>query len=363
MANVICPRCHERLEVPDDAARARCRYCDHVFALADTRMTADPPAPSQAIQLDLERSPSSLGNIAFDLPEHYANWEEFRSSSPAIQRELLNLATKPLPDLRRISTLPLPEETPAEIDGWSKPLGTLSVPGETWLSNRAAGGMMIGIGLLIVAMSFVVFFLPPELMEPGRRDPPRPVQAVVIMVVGVICTGLGVRFTFFRQPKLSLALWIFEEGLFMRRGGQSTVARFEEVVGYEVSNHTGRPLFWLTIDEEAPIVLSVGHCPEVVPLMEYIEIRMAAAQLLPRLKAIWDGERAQFGVVALDKTGFHGPKFFAPWAEVRKVVPDERSLFVDCGRREWVALRYRDVAFPHLVMAIAHVLIDEHSRI
>ena len=84
---------------------------------------------------------------------------------------------------------------------------------------------------------------------------------------------------------------------------------------------------------------------------------------LQRLKAIWLGQSERFGIVTLDRFGLRAGNFFAPWPEVRRVVSDAQHIFVDwSGRADWVPIRYRDVSFPYLVMAIAHVLIEDHGR-
>jgi len=364
MQSIVCPRCQERFDVADDLAQAPCVRCGQVVAIAETHVTAAPTV-SQAFQSFAEKPATDAANAAIELPERYASWEEFRSMSPKIQHHMLKLATQPLPDLRAIKRLPLPPETPTEIDGWAQPLGSLKIGGESWFSNQLASVILIGIGLMFMLMGALPLIM--EDQAPQRRDRRNPSMTVVALVYGGfgnVFIGLSIWLAFFRRPRLRLTLWIFEEGLFLRRGGESTVVRWADLQDYEVSRETGRPLFWLTLRDEAPIVLSVGHCPEVIPLMEYMEIRMAGAQLLPRLKAIWHGQRERFGVLTLDHDGIAGPGFFAPWSQVSRVMSDAKSLYVDwSARTSWTAVRYRDVSFPYLVMAIAHILIDEHSRL
>ena len=66
----------------------------------------------------------------------------------------------------------------------------------------------------------------------------------------------------------------------------------------------------------------------------------------------------------LDHNGIRGRSFFAPWTEVRRVISDARVLFLDwSARSEWLEVRYADVSFPYVVMAIAHVMIEEHQRL
>jgi hypothetical protein len=109
---------------------------------------------------------------------------------------------------------------------------------------------------------------------------------------------------------------------------------------------------------------NIEHGPEVVRLMEYAENRVSAAKLLPRLEAIWLGDRELFGVIKLGRAGIGGPGFFASWSEVCQVYSDECSLYVDWSQRpRCLVVRYRDVAFPRLAMAISRILIEEHSHL
>ena len=125
-----------------------------------------------------------------------------------------------------------------------------------------------------------------------------------------------------------------------------------------------RPAYWLTLERGVSVKVDISASPERMPLMEYIEIRLSAAQFLDRLKSIFHGNREPFGIVTLDRSGFEGPQFFAPWSEIRRVVADAQQLFVDWTQRsEWVGLPYEGVSFPYLVIAIAAVMMDEHQRL
>ena len=355
MRNVVCPHCNGSIAVPEELARAYCPLCGREVTAGETHVTAA-PLSSQAFRAESEAE-RGVANRERDLdqpPDQYSTWDEFRLTSPSIQRELMTLATQVMPDLRMIKRLPLPAEPPAEIDGWSKPLGTLAVAGDSWVLTSLARGILIGMPLFWLA-SGAVAIMRKSLDSVGE-------------FACFAWTGAAVAFFCWRvtvRPKnFSLSLWIFEEGLFMRRGGESTVARFEEIRDYRTTLETGQPHFWLTFKDESPVVLSIADCVELLPLMEYIEVRMAASQLLPRLKSIWLGQNETFGVISLNRAGLTGPGFFAPWSEVRRVMSDPRNFLVDWNKRpDWIDIRYRDVSFPHLVMAISHVMIDDHSRL
>src|SRR5437879_5039845 len=109
MRTVLCPHCNAEVPVPDDLAQAHCVRCGQALAL-ETNITAQAPLGSSAIQPEPyeERSPGDAQPI--ELPERYASWEEFRSMSPAVQREMMRLAARALPDLRGIKPLPIPDD-------------------------------------------------------------------------------------------------------------------------------------------------------------------------------------------------------------------------------------------------------------
>jgi hypothetical protein len=366
MQTVVCPRCSETVAIPDEMTVGYCPRCASPLGPTETHLASGPPPAMQTFQAEvpIDKKPSAYGSVPLDQPDHYGSWEEFRSLSSAVQRELMKLVAQPLPDLRRIRLERLPEDTPAELDGWGKPLGSLNIEGESQFGNRIAAFVLGTIGVFLSGMGVIsassVFFA-----EKARGENLGFCYVSPFYFgLGGACVYFAYWFAYKRTPLLSLRLWIFEEGLLLQRGGQFTTTRFENVKEFEMSRATGRPLFWITLPDEVPIVLSVGHTPEVMPLMEYAEIRMAGAQLLPRLQAIFEGSLERFDKVKLDKEGFHGPGFVAPWSEVRRVVCDERNLFVDWTvRNDWIPIRYQDVSFPHLVMAISHILIEDHARL
>lgn len=363
MRTVVCPRCSETIAMPEELTAGFCPRCAQALGASETHLASGPPPALQAFQAEMpidDRKPSS-GDVAIELPERYANWEEFRALSPAIQREMLKLAMTPLPDLRMTELDTLPENVPSHLDAWGKPLGTLNIPGETPLETHVATASFVAIGLIFFISSIVINFV---LNQPEPDGQPAWLTVLLFAGIGGPYTLFLVWFTYLRRPSLRLTMWIFEEGLLLRRSGQLTNVRFEGVKGFKASSESGRPVFCLDLEGESTIELSIGHCLEVMPLMGYVEIRMAAAQLLPRLQTIFNGEREEFGAVQLDKEGIHARGIVAPWSEVRRVVSDDEHLFIDWTRRpEWVPIRYRDVSFPHLVMAISHVMIDEHPRL
>jgi hypothetical protein len=358
MRTVVCQQCNESFAVPDDLARPHCMRCGTVIAPPDTNIATDaaPPkmndAPAGAFA-DYPMQPN--------LPERWSSWEEFRATSPAVQRELLALVSRPLPDMRNMKTKKLPVDVPAELDTWSKPLGTIEIPGD--YSQGSLDGantrrflcwLLFSVGAAFLALGIPCLFSD---LDRERTAPS------ALVTIGLIAIALGGFLLVATTPNTATILWIFEEGVLIHRSGRTTVVPWENVEKLRVNLTSGRPMYWLGISHDLSVAISLRFSPEVMPLMEYVEMRLTAAQFLPRLKAIWDGKPQRFGIVTLDRIGFKAPAFFASWSEVRRVVSDAQHLFVDwTGSSDWLTLRYRDVSFPYLVMAISHVMIDEHQR-
>jgi hypothetical protein len=360
MRNVVCPHCRQEGAVPADLARAHCVRCGQAFGLTDTNITADetpPSLPAGPRDAFAEREVAESATVR-TLPEHWSSWEEFRANSPAVQREMMQLVGRPLPDLRAMKVLPLPEDLPAEMDRWGRPLGTIQIPGDSGgpLTRYLVSCFFFFGGLALLAIGVLLFIF---------DDDPRKASSEVVIGYGVFGVFVGGLVAWFgpAAPKFPATLWIFEEGVYLSCYGRSKVSPWAEIQDFEASMATGRPLYWLTLAHDLSVAISVNFSPEVVPLMEYVEMRLSATQFMRRVEAIWDGRPQHFGVVTLDRIGFKGPDCFVPWAEVRRVVSDAQNLFVDWSRSaDWVPVRYRDVSFPYLVMAISHVLIEEHQR-
>lgn len=129
VAERVCPFCDE---VTGDIV---CPRCGRSLPQKETHVTSETPA-AMPEPIEKRREPS-MGN--------YASWDEFRLTSPAIERERMTLAMRPVPDLRGVIVLPLPENVPAAMDSWGRPLATLSVPGVSpiflWIGVTALFGL------------------------------------------------------------------------------------------------------------------------------------------------------------------------------------------------------------------------------
>jgi hypothetical protein len=162
----------------------------------------------------------------------------------------------------------------------------------------------------------------------------------------------------------SATLWLFEDGILWQQGSQFGRWRWEDIEEFDVSPARGQPCYRIVPRHESALELSLACSPAIMALAEYMEIKIASAQLLPMLRRIVKGELVQFGAVRLDAKGFVSPGFAASWSDVVRVVADQANVFVDRrGQPEWHPIPYRDVACPLLMLTLAQILIKDAGRL
>jgi hypothetical protein len=358
--NVVCPRCQGSMHAPDDLAQTLCVHCGQLLSLAETHVTAGPPA-SSAVQAT-EPEPwapgrSAPGQVA--LPETYANWDEFRTLSPALQGELIKLAVRALPDLREAELQTLPATLPPKVDEFGLPLATLMIPGEKQALNFgiAALAAVIG-GIFLLAGGFE---LSGRRLQPLMRDGVAAYS--ILMLVGMVGVGFGAWHAFFRHPNLSITLWIFENGLFLQRGNEVEACGWEDVKDFRDAENTGPPAYTIITRGDCRLILSAAQAPTIMPLAEYLKVKVASAQFLPKLQRIFNGDPVKFGALWVDSTGIKGA-ITATWSEIVRVVADDASVYIDCrGLDTWQQIPLRSISFPLLLLAIAHVMIEDAKRL
>ncbi len=359
MRTVICPHCNEPVSVPDDLARAFCVRCGKVIAMMETHVTSEAPPPvTQAIQpqVEAEWTPRYSQLAPEQRTEPYADWDDFRANAPTVQRELMELATRPLPDLHDAVRRPLPADSPDAVEQFGEPLATIHVPGEGWVSLAVGWFFFLGPLAAFLACGIMSFMAPP------RGDD---IAAMVFM--GLFYGGpfmmLGTWLVFFRGKRRPITLWIFENGLLRKRGGRFHACAWEAVDDFQVNQETGRPYFVVTVQGKTTET-SPALDPSVGPLMDYVEIKLSTAKFLPTLRRLFDGESVKFGEVMLDRAGLTAPRFYAQWSDIDRVDADLKYFFVgQRHRQDWYQVRYRDVSFPLLLLAVAHVMIAEEKRL
>lgn len=349
-----CPRCRQSVQVPDDLAEPHCIRCGEPLAAVETHITANPTLlPPQAIQ------PIDQFERDGEEPRAITDWDEFRATSPAVQRELLELARRPMPDLRNVYLKPLPPEMPAGTEGWKRPLGTIEGPGENLILNWIGRILAVIFGTLFLALSAGA------LASIARGEMPvfggLWIAMAFLLLAGLCAWGLA------RRRKPPYTMWVFEEGLFWQLGwSRRGHAPWQDVERFQTGHNpmTRTPICWITMAGRTDFEIDVATTPALIPLLEYMEIRLTATQLLPKLQQLHAGQSLGFGAVRLDQYGIHGRGFAFRWSEVERVVRDRDTLFVQVrGLSEWLPVPYVAVSFPTIVMAIAHIMIEEEGTI
>lgn len=280
----------------------------------------------------------------------YASWEEFRSNSPVVQHHLAQFATRPLPDMRAADWFPIPDAALLNAEALGRPVASFTLPGESpWFG--------IGLVLPVCGVGLGTLCAIALIAEPGFNELP------AMAFFSILLAGLGTWLAFFRPLRLPVTLWVCENGILRQSGKQFHGCLWDEVSDFQVDQQYRLPRFRIRIrDQDAEF--GTGRNPAILPIMEYIETKLSAAQFLPELKHIFEGECVAFGQVALDRAGFRGLRFFAYWSEIERVVSDPEFMFViRRGQADWDKVRYGEVSFPALVLAISHVMIEEEKHL
>ncbi|HZZ79947.1 MAG TPA: DUF6585 family protein [Gemmataceae bacterium] len=351
--NVVCPRCEALMQAPDDLAEATCLNCGQFLALAQTHVTAKAPTTATIRSSEaLEWTPGQTAPRPDVLPAQYADWDEFRSVSPTVQAELLKLATCALPDMRGAALQRLPENLPPKVDEFGRPLATLTIPGEKRPVNYTVGIIIAVVGcLFLLAGGFE--------LGTGRIQRVAPLLLLLVLVA----IGVGIWYFFLRKPTLEVTVWIFENGLFLMRGPDVEACGWEDVADFYSDEYAGRHCYSIVTQLGCRLTLSTEISPEIMPLAEYIRLKIASAQFLPKLRKIFDGGRVSFGLLRLNRAGISGP-IGGPWAQIARVLCDEKNLFLDIrGQETWHQVPLREISFVPLLMAIAHVMIEDFTRL
>jgi hypothetical protein len=299
-------------------------------------------------------------------PGSYSSWDDFRSTSPALQRALIDLATKVLPDLRGMKPRDIPADAPATDDELGCPIASMTLTDEgqsrgTFKIRRVLFGCLFGAAILLIA------FLERYAMRTAAVTVGSSVGALAIAFWTASRYGpfknmgwhgdLGHAFQ-------SATLWLFEDGIFWQQGSQFGRWRWEDIELSTVSRQSRQPRYRIVPRHDTAMELSLACSPAIMALAEYMEVKIASAQLVPKLRRIVAGERVRFGVVLLDAQGFASPGFTAPWSDVVRVVADQTSVFVDRrDQPEWHPIPYRDVSCPLLLLALAQILIEDCGRL
>jgi hypothetical protein len=337
------------LSVPDELAQAQCQRCGQAL----TRETGI----KAATLLDNLDEYRERKHICDEATETYEDWDDFRAMSPAIQRELMKMASRALPDLRGVKPLPIPEEAPDETTQWGRPLATLQLSRNDAQFWNILGLVALFVGLMLTIASIAAIWSATkgfaEVKELSALVIGLPLLAVAHLAVGIYAVVRGAR--------LPTNLWLFESGLLMMSHRDARLIHWEDVLQFEVVGPDRRPIYVMRLADDIRVRIAADVA--VMPILEYMEIRLCSSQFLYRLKEIWRHRPQRFGIIVLDHRGVGAPRFAAAWSAVRRVLVDSNRLFVDWSKRpDWVPFPLSRVSFPHLILAIASVMIEEHGR-
>jgi hypothetical protein len=326
--------------------------------------------PSEAIQVGAQPeylpSPAAPPRQPEPRRGRYESWDDFRSNSPAVESQRIALATQVLPDLRGMSLEPIPDGAPPTDSDLGSPLASVTLAADGRPSGTLNIHQLLYGGVLAVAMLVLAFLE----QQSYRKTSLAVLIGLCGLLVGVWCAswrgplkGIARRANPAR-PFQSMHLWLFENGLFWQHGSEYARCAWEEIEEFRVGGTRRQPHYRVKPRRELEMVLTLSDSPAIMPLAEYVEIKIASAQLLPTLRRIVAGEEVSFGAVSIDRRRFVSPGFAAPWSDVARVMADRSTVFVDCrGRPNWQQIRYRDVSCPLLTLAVAHILIEDGPRL
>jgi hypothetical protein len=349
-----CPHCRALLE----ADAAACMHCGRAVpggAIREAQTHIAPlsrPAPisRDAIQTEPDLVVRMDGSATDDLGKTLDEWDIFRMRSTALQEELLHLATDPIPDLSDARISAFPEDLP-DVEILGAALATIRLGGEwpnahRWVGLGLAAGSTLALGFIVVVLVRMQ-----ELKE-----------AIGSIASMLTLLGFGLWYSFRYQPKLTATYWICENGIAWQRGSSVGYKRWEDVLDFQMSLATGRPIFWITIHDEHVAVLSAGHARNTVDIARHIEAKASAANLLPRLRRIIEGEQVCFGAIAISRHALTGPNLHAAWREIIGVSATDNEMAFVLRNGPAALVRYRDIGFPIVVMAIVRILSREHGN-
>src|SRR5262249_11844678 len=134
----------------------------------------------------------------------------------------------------------------------------------------------------------------------------------LMMLFGLAGIAFGSWYAWFRRPLLEITVWIFENGLCLLRGGEIEACAWEEIQDFKADLNSGHATFRIPTRASCRLILSSKQAPAIMPLAEYIQLKIASAQLLEKLHRIFDGQRVPFGALSLDREGITG-KITARW--------------------------------------------------
>ena len=131
------------------------------FALNGAGLPASTPSTSVMEQWRSRRSTAIQASVELERSRGYSNWASFPRLRRSCSGELHAWAGAYSSGISPgTNLLPLPEDTPVEVDDWSEPRGTLHVPGTSQISQWSSSVIVMAMGLLAIAGGIGGLFMP-----------------------------------------------------------------------------------------------------------------------------------------------------------------------------------------------------------
>jgi hypothetical protein len=289
----------------------------------------------------------------------YADWDDFRSNSPAVRRALQDLLTRKLPNIDALGVEPVPREAALRTAQLGRhPLTLLRASGN-------ARGVFYDLGVVMLLAIFVFMAVLLVRMDLHHFDWRR---------VFSFCPVFAIAFAVFMGIWLlrsgrwhESAFWIFENGILQQHRGKFVACRWGDVQDFTWENLRDLQaqavlVFRLGLYDE-PATSITAQTMGAKAAADYIESKVTSARFLPTLRRIFEGETIRWGIFHVDRAGLYThPERRVAWSNVTEVELHAVvvSLVLD-GRQKF--FRYHDVPFPTLFAVIAQVLIAEHARL
>lgn len=348
MPSVKCSQCEQVYDAGEGRAPPRCLRCGVNVAIA-----ANPSAKtSGAIQND-DLLLREMTNLA-PLPEQYRDWDELRQLSPTRQRVLTALVIAPRPDLTGLGDrLPPIEMFPNADPELGVFLGSLGPHGKAWsyVSRIAAffmWSLMVGVGYLLTVWLFDDVLVVTAVAKTF--------YCACVMFLAFLA-GLQ---CFKQAGTPPVTIWLFENGLL----AQFDSSTWGDIADLHIENTDNGRVAEMRLLDGIEVIIAAADGPERGAVIEFIEMKVCAAQFLAKLHRLTAGNRLRFGDVQLDREGVQTPEWFASWSEIRRVSANKDQLIIESSKREGLLMiAVARVAFVPLVLAIIEVMMDEHHRL
>ncbi len=273
---------------------------------------------------------------------------------PEIEGMLNALADVKAPILVDLPCRRLPAKLPDTVDDWDPPYASYRYDMEIWFTRwfyRGLGIVMLLIGAMMLIGGVLVWFIPPR--NNNQREDPLFVLAMMLLFGGGFFAG-GLWFFWWRAPAGTRTIWIFKEGIVVRKAGVLEVHPWFHVG--EIRCTLGPASAFATIRIFSETYTIGGRSESHRELIEFIEHRASAEHLPRQLRQLSDGRALNFGACYLHRKAFDFIRARHHWIAVEKVEASDQEFVVTFANRGPIRLPHDRVLFPSLCLTLARAL-------